>query len=88
MNVFIGNLSWGTNEDSLMNLLEQYGEIEQLRIITDRETGRSRGFAFATFSDRNQAQEAIEALNGTELDGRNLNVNEAREREPRQARSW
>lgn len=89
MNVFIGNLSWGTDEDSLLNVLEQYGEVENLRIITDRETGRSRGFAFATFREEDQAQEAIQALNGQELDGRNLNVNEARERQPRQrARSW
>ncbi len=89
MNVFIGNLSWGTEENSLRDLLEQYGEVEQLRIITDRETGRSRGFAFATFVDQDQAQQAIEALNGTELDGRNLNVNEARERQPRaRSHSW
>lgn len=89
MNVFIGNLSWNIDENTLMDTVEQYGELEQLRIITDRETGRSRGFAFATFKNRDQALEAIEALNGMELDGRNLNVNEARERQPRNNnRSW
>lgn len=83
MNVFIGNLSWGTEEHTLRNLCEQYGEVEQVRIITDRETGRSRGFAFATFINEEDAKNAIAQMNGTEFEGRTLNVNEARERQPR-----
>jgi len=87
MKVFIGNLSWDTDEQRLRDLMEPHGNIEELRLITDRDTGRSRGFAFATFSSSDEGMAAIEALNGSEVDGRNLNVNEAREREPRQQRN-
>ncbi|CAM2069866.1 RRM domain-containing protein [Sulfidibacter corallicola] len=88
MKIFIGNLAWSTDEATLLEHFEQFGEIEQMRLITDRETGRSRGFAFATYVNRDDALSAIEAMNGKELDGRALNVNEARERQPRPARSW
>ncbi len=81
--LFVGGLSWGTSEDVLYSTFEQYGQLEEVKIITDRETGRSRGFGFVTFVDEGDASKAIDAMNGAELDGRNLNVNEARERAPR-----
>ena len=86
MKLFVGNLSWNTEETSLRDMFEAHGEVEDVRIITDRDTGRSRGFGFVTFVNSDDAKNAMEALNGTELDGRNLNVNEARERQPRQQR--
>lgn len=85
MKIFIGNLAWSTDEQTLREHFEQFGEVTQLRLITDRDTGRSRGFAFATYANRDDAIKAMEAMNGKELDGRPLNVNEARERQPR---SW
>ena len=89
MKVFVGNLSWNTQEQSLRKAFEAFGEVEEVRIITDRHSGRSRGFGFVTFARGEDAQSAIEALNGSELDGRALNVNEARERQPRQhSNSW
>lgn len=81
--LYVGGLSWGTTEETLQSTFEQYGEVQEAKIITDRETGRSRGFGFVTFADAGSADEAINGLNGTELDGRYLNVNEARERAPR-----
>lgn len=81
--LFVGGLSWGTSEDTLYSSFEQFGQLEEAKIITDRETGRSRGFGFVTFVNDDDAQKAIESMNGAELDGRNLNVNEARERAPR-----
>ena len=81
--LFVGGISWGTSEDTLHSTFSQYGDLEEVKIITDRETGRSRGFGFVTFVNGQDADDAIQSLNGTELDGRNLNVNEARERAPR-----
>ena len=81
--LFIGGLSWGTDADGLRNAFEQYGEITDAAVISDRDTGRSRGFGFVTFADGSDADNAIAAMNGHELDGRTLNVNEARERAPR-----
>lgn len=81
--LFVGGLAWGTTEDKLYDAFEQFGQLEEAKIITDRETGRSRGFGFVTFVNEADANNAIESMNGTELDGRNLNVNEARERAPR-----
>ena len=80
MKIYVGNLSFQTGEDTLRELFSQHGEVEEIVIITDRETGRSRGFAFVTMPDSGQANAAIEATNGTEFDGRSLNVNEARPR--------
>ena len=84
--LFVGGLSWGTSEDALYSTFEQYGQLEEVKIITDRETGRSRGFGFVTFVNEEDAKKAIEGMNETELDGRTLNVNEAKEREPRNNR--
>ena len=77
MKIYVGNLSFDTNEETLRNTFAAHGEVEDIAVITDRETGRPRGFAFVTMPD-SAARTAIEALNGQELDGRTLNVNEAR----------
>ena len=77
-NIFVGNLDFGTTEASLRALFEAYGNVEKVNLITDRDTGRSRGFAFVEMSDAAEADRAITALNGSNLDGRALNVNEAR----------
>jgi cold-inducible RNA-binding protein len=76
--IFVGNLDFGATEDSVRALFEPYGTVDSVSLITDRETGRSRGFAFVEMSDGNQADAAINALNGTNLGGRALNINEAR----------
>lgn len=81
--LYVGGIAWGTSEDTLYNTFEEYGQLEEVKIITDRETGRSRGFGFVTFVNEQDATDAMNAMNGTELDGRNLTVNEARERAPR-----
>jgi len=75
--IYVGNLSFQTNEDSLRDAFAAHGDVEEVAVITDRDTGRPRGFAFVTMPD-SAARAAIEALNGQELDGRTLNVNEAR----------
>jgi RNA recognition motif-containing protein len=78
MKIYVGNLSFQTTEDGIRQLFSPHGEIQEVSIVTDRETGRSRGFAFVTMPQDSQAQAAITALNGTELEGRALTVNEAR----------
>jgi RNA recognition motif-containing protein len=83
MNIFVGNLAFTTTEQDLRELFEPYGTVESVRIMTDRETGRSRGFSFVEMPDSSAAQRAIDALNGTQVAGRALTVNEARPREPR-----
>ena len=75
--MYVGNLSFQSTEGDLESLFAQVGDVESVRIITDRDTGRSRGFGFVEMSDENAAK-AIEQFNGTELDGRELTVNEAR----------
>ncbi len=77
-NVFVGNLDFGATEESLRALFEQYGTVEKVEIIRDRDTGRSRGFAFVEMPDSEAADRAIAALNGTNVGGRAINVNEAR----------
>ena len=77
-NIFVGNLSFGATESSVRALFEQFGAVDRVNIVTDRDTGRSRGFAFVEMGDAEQADRAISALNGYQLDGRSLNVNEAR----------
>jgi RNA recognition motif-containing protein len=76
--IFVGNLDFGATEESVRTLFEPYGTVDSVSIITDRETGRSRGFAFVEMSDGNQAEAAINALNGSNFGGRTLNINEAR----------
>jgi cold-inducible RNA-binding protein len=77
-NLFVGNMNFQTTESDLRALFEQFGEIARVQVMTDRETGRSRGFGFVEMADDDAAAQAIAALNGRELDGRALNVNEAR----------
>ncbi|HEX6545364.1 MAG TPA: RNA-binding protein [Bryobacteraceae bacterium] len=77
-NIFVGNLSYQTSQDDLQSAFSAYGGVERVSIVTDRETGQPRGFAFVEMTDSNEAQNAISQLNGTELHGRTLNVNEAR----------
>ena len=76
MNIYVGNNSWGLTDQDLENVFAEYGTVDSAKIITDRATGRSRGFGFVEMSDG--AEAAIEALNGTEVDGRELVVNESR----------
>ena len=79
MNIYVGNISWGLNDQDLENVFVEYGTVTSAKIITDRMTNRSRGFGFVEMSDG--AEAAIEALNGTEVDGRELVVNESRPKE-------
>jgi cold-inducible RNA-binding protein len=77
-NIFVGNLDFNATEEAVRSLFERYGAVNSARIMTDRETGRSRGFAFVEMEHETEADQAISALNGYTLDGRALNVNEAR----------
>ena len=77
-NIFVGNLNFNATEESVRSLFERYGAVNSARIMTDRDTGRSRGFAFVEMENENEANNAINALNGYNMDGRALNVNEAR----------
>ncbi|MBL0941598.1 MAG: RNA-binding protein [Alphaproteobacteria bacterium] len=81
--LFVGNLSYSTTEDNLQTLFSQFGTIETLKVISDAETGRSRGFGFVKMSTEDEAQRAIEGLNGQACDGRDLKVNLAQPREKR-----
>jgi cold-inducible RNA-binding protein len=78
--LFVGNLSWNTRDESLFEAFAQFGEVTDAKVITDRETGRSRGFGFVTFADEQAGQDAMSAMDGQELDGRPIRVNEAQER--------
>ena len=77
-NIFVGNLDFAATESSIRTLFEAHGNVERVNLVTDRDTGRSRGFAFVEMTDGAEADRAIAALNGSELDGRALNINEAR----------
>lgn len=77
-NIFVGNLDFAATESSIRTLFEAHGKVDRVSLVTDRDTGRPRGFAFVEMSDSAEADRAIAALNGTELGGRNLNINEAR----------
>ena len=77
-NIFVGNLDFGATEDTIRSLFEAYGTVERVSLMTDRDTGRSRGFAFVEMTDASEADRAIEGLNGSNVGGRALNVNEAR----------
>ncbi len=83
MNIYCGNLSYRLTEDELRQAFEEHGAVDSARIITDRETGRSKGFGFVEMPNDDEARAAIDALAGAELGGRNLNVNEARPRPER-----
>ncbi|KAA5540394.1 RNA-binding protein [Roseiconus nitratireducens] len=82
MKMYVGNLAWAVTTEKLEELFGQYGQVDDAIVLTDRETGRSRGFGFVTMGD-DAAKEAIEALDGQDFEGRPLRVNEAQERAPR-----
>lgn len=77
-NIFVGNLSFNTTEDELRKSFEPYGQVDRVSILTDRDTGRSRGFAFVEMTNTEEGEKAIAGLNGSQLGGRTINVNEAR----------
>jgi len=77
-NIFVGNLNYQTTQEELMQAFSQFGAVERVSIITDRDTGQPRGFAFVEMTDRREAESAIASLNGQQLNGRAMNVNEAR----------
>ena len=83
MKLYVGNLSFQTSSDDLNQLFAQAGTVESAAVVEDRETGRSRGFGFVEMSSKEEAAKAIEQFNGKEVNGRNLNVNEAKHREDR-----
>lgn len=83
MKLFVGNLSFESTENDIQDLFEQHGQVAEVRLMMDRMTGKSRGFAFVTLNDDAQANAAMSALNGHQLNGRALTVNEARPREDR-----
>ncbi|MHC5006073.1 MAG: RNA recognition motif domain-containing protein [Planctomycetota bacterium] len=83
LNIYVGNLSFDTAETDLEQVFSQHGEVEEVQIITDRDTGRSRGFGFVKMRDDNAGRTAIEQLNGTDVAGRNIIVNEAKPRADR-----
>jgi RNA recognition motif-containing protein len=76
-NIFVGNLSFGATEDTVRTLFASHGTVERVNIVTDRDTGQARGFGFVEMTNDNEGDKAIAALNGKDLDGRALNVNEA-----------
>jgi len=86
--LFVGNLNWETKDEGLREVFEPFGEIVEAKVISDRNTGRSRGFGFVTFEEENDAQKAMEELDGKELDGRSLRVNEAQDKKPRDRNSF
>jgi RNA recognition motif-containing protein len=79
--LFVGSLSWDTNDDALHRAFSPHGEISEAVVVSDRDTGRSRGFGFVTFADDESADKAVAALNGTELDGRTIRVDVAQAKE-------
>ncbi|MEQ1571344.1 MAG: RNA-binding protein [Myxococcota bacterium] len=81
--LFVGGLSWNTTDDSLLDAFSAFGEVSDAKVITDRDTGRSRGFGFVTFAEADSAATAIAQMDGTDLDGRTIRVNEAEDRGPR-----
>ena len=87
MNIYVGNLSYDTGNAELREAFAPYGQIDDVRVIEDRGTGRSKGFGFVEMANDSEARKAMEELNGTSLQGRDITVNEARPREERRERS-
>lgn len=86
LNIYVGNISFGTSPDQVRELFAEYGEVERVYLPTDRDSGQPRGFGFVEMPNDEEGRKAIEALDGYELDGRQLKVNEARPREERPRR--
>ena len=82
-NIYVGNLPFSTTEAQLQQAFEAHGAVSRVNVVMDRDTNRPRGFAFVEMANENEGNAAIEALNGTQMDGRSLTVNEARARQPR-----
>ena len=80
MNIFVGNLNYSITEDDLKEIFEEYGELSSVKLITDKFTGRSKGFGFVEMADADEAKKAIEELNGAEVEGRSMVVNESIEK--------
>ncbi|MCC6696475.1 MAG: RNA-binding protein [Candidatus Hydrogenedentes bacterium] len=87
MNIYVGNLSYDTGNNELRSAFERYGRVDDARVAEDKNTQRSRGFGFVEMANESEARNAISQLNGTDLQGRTINVNEARPREERSTRS-
>lgn len=81
--LFVGGLSWGTNDDGLRQAFETFGELAEVKVVSDRDTGKSRGFGFVTFVEPDDADKAAAEMNGTELDGRSIRVDQAQDKGPR-----
>lgn len=88
MRIYVGNLPFSASDDEIRTLFEGFGSVESVNLISDRETGRPRGFGFVEMENDDEANEAIQALNGSDLGGRTLKINEAKPREPRPPRRW
>ena len=86
MNIYVGNLNYSVKEEELNELFSEYGEVVSVKLIKDRETGRAKGFAFVEMANDDEASKAIENLDGSDLEGRNMKVNQAKPREPRTPR--
>ncbi len=88
--LFVGNLSWNTDDQGLFDAFAQFGEVTEAKVITDRDSGRSRGFGFVTFADEDAGEDAMSGLDGTELDGRPIRVSVAQDRrnDRRPRNSW
>lgn len=86
MKLFVGSLSWDTTDQTLRDAFKRFGEVVEAKVITERDSGRSRGFGFVTFAEDEAGRNAISEMNGTELDGRTIRVDEASERKPRESR--
>lgn len=78
MNIYVGNLAYSVSDDDLKNAFEEFGDVQSAKIITDRQTGRSKGFGFVEMENDDEAQKAIDALDSTEMDGRTVKVNKAK----------
>jgi RNA recognition motif-containing protein len=88
-NIYVGNLPFRSSEDNIRDLFAQYGAVASVKLISDRETGKPRGFGFVEMDDDAEADAAIEALNGKDFEGRSLKVNEAKPRDPKPRRpAW
>ena len=88
MNIFVGSLSYDVSESEMKELFEEFGEVTSAKIITDRDTGRSKGFGFVEMTNKADGQEAVDTLNGKDVSGRTIVVNEARPREERPKRNF
>ncbi|MBT4291288.1 MAG: RNA-binding protein [bacterium] len=86
LKIYVGNLNFRSTEETVTELFSAFGAVEEVALITDRDTGRPRGFGFVTMTNDDEAKKAIEELNGKDFEGRDLNINEARPRAPRQQR--